>query len=110
MWRSASVACRRDSMTLKRTMALEITEVQVEYGRTVNDGNYGAERVTIGLTARVEAGASGPLAEHLITLCRELVLEQLRQSPSPGVRSAIKHEDIASKRLAPADEVLGALA
>src|SRR5262245_98443 len=88
---------------------MDICEVRVEVGRTVNDGNYGSERISVGLVATSSADErTAPLVEGLTRLCRELVLEQLRQSSSPGVRSAIKHEDMASKRMAPESDVMGA--
>ena len=56
-----------------------VTEVSVEYGRTVNLGNYESERVHVGLTATV-----GPedvalrLAHDLLIQARDTAAAQLR--------------------------------
>lgn len=51
----------------------QVTEVSVEYGRTVNLGNYESERLHVGLTATVGAD------DDALTVTYELV-EQARQS------------------------------
>ena len=84
---------------------MDIREVRVEVGRTVNDGNYGAERVSMGLTATTDGEPSAVIAERLVTLCRQVILAALRESPSPGVQSAIRHEEQARPRLRPEQEV-----
>ena len=47
----------------------EIREVSVEYGRTVNLGNYESERVYVGLTATVGAD------DDALTLTHDLLRE-----------------------------------
>lgn len=71
---------------------MDVREVRVEVGRTVNDGNYGAERVSVGLTASTDGEASAKVAERLVSMCRQLIHEQLLTSPSEGVRKAIEWE------------------
>lgn len=59
---------------------MDIREVSVEYGRTVNLGNFESERVHVGLTATV-----GPedvalrLAGELLVQARDTAAAQLRQ-------------------------------
>lgn len=67
---------------------MDVTEVRVEYGRTVSDQAYGSERVGVTLTATTGAEPAARVVEALGRLARELVAEQLRQAASPAVRRA----------------------
>lgn len=74
--------------------------MRVDYGRTVGDGQYGSERLTVGITATLD----GPLdpnhpfdqarlrdiAADLTQELRSVVLEELKHSPSEGVRQALE--------------------
>ena len=68
---------------------MDITQVSVEYGRTVSDRDYGSERVSVVLTATTGAEPAARVVEALGRLARELVAEQLRQAASPAVRRAV---------------------
>lgn len=88
----------------------QITEVSVEYGRTVNLGNYESERLHVGLTASVGADddaqvvtyelveqARGSVERHLVRLrnLRQGVRRFAPQPPGP---------DYASEGLSPGED------
>lgn len=51
---------------------MQVREVRVEYGRTVNRGNYESERLTVGFTATVDEGEDVAYAvAQLYEECRE---------------------------------------
>jgi hypothetical protein len=51
---------------------VKVREVSVEYGRTVNRGNYESERLTVGFTATVDEGEDVAYAvAQLYEECRE---------------------------------------
>ena len=62
-----------DTGKMREVTAPGIREVSVEYGRTVNLGNYESERLHVGLTATVGAD------DDALTVTYELI-EQARQS------------------------------
>jgi hypothetical protein len=69
---------------------MDITQVTVEYGRTVSDGNYGSERVGITLTAtKDDDERTAEVVAELGEVARGLVADQLRQASSPAVRRAV---------------------
>lgn len=83
----------------------QITEVSVEYGRTVNLGNYESERLHVGLTATVGADddaqvvtyelveqARGSVERHLVRL-RNLRQGVRRFAPAPPVPDYAEGED-----------------
>lgn len=78
---------------------MQFQDVTLEYGRTVSDGNFGSERVSVTLTASREPGEStATLVEALGTLARDLVTDQLRQARTHGVRRAIEAEASMERR------------
>jgi len=69
------------------------TEVRVECGRTITDGNYGSERVSVGMTAPVDdLERVTEVIRDLLDWCRAEVLHQLRTSGSAGVKASLRHE------------------
>ena len=90
-----------DTGKMREVTAPGIREVSVEYGRTVNLGNYETERLSVGLTATVGAD------DDALTVTYELV-EQARQSTQfhldriEGKRQAARHRAF---RIAQAGEV-----
>jgi hypothetical protein len=57
-----------------------ITEVKIEYGRTVNLGNYESERVYVGLTATVGPDDDAlPLSHDLLREAKDTVELHLRE-------------------------------
>jgi hypothetical protein len=81
---------------------MDVTQVTVEYGRTVSDGAYGSERVGVTLTAaKEEHERTAEVVAELGEAARGLVADQLRQAATPGVRRAVWVGDPACGREAP---------
>jgi hypothetical protein len=71
---------------------VKVTEVKVEYGRTVNLGNYESERLDVGLTATVgEDDDAVVVTYELVEQARGSVerhLERLRRARSTDTAEA----------------------
>jgi hypothetical protein len=69
----------------------EVKEVQVEFTKTVSDGNYGNERHTVGLTVTVAEGeTAADWLRSLSTMLEDHVNFCLKQSRNEGIRYAME--------------------
>jgi hypothetical protein len=69
---------------------MQIREVEVEYSRTVSDGNYGSERYGMVLSALVNGHEDAEaVARELYGRARALAVAGLAGSDSPVVRRAV---------------------
>jgi len=70
---------------------MKVTEIRVEFRKTVSDGNYGNETFSASLTGVCAQDDDAVAEAHL--LCedaRHVVLGQLRQSQSPRIQRALE--------------------
>jgi hypothetical protein len=66
--------------------------VHVVYRKQISDGNYGSETSELSFEGVARIRSAEDLARDLLKLARELVLDQLRASPSVAIRRALEHE------------------
>lgn len=70
---------------------MKITAVHVEVGRTVSDGNYGSERVSVSLGSDLDPGEMPEdIVEQLAAAARALAQLELGKSPVAAIRRAVK--------------------
>ena len=81
---------------------MRVTEVKVQFEALISDGQYGNERVSIGMTAALpeQAGETEAhvAAMHLTDRCREAAYARLKQSPRDGIRHALETEEERERR------------
>jgi hypothetical protein len=78
---------------------VNITQVRVEYGRTVSDGEYGSERATFELSSSVAEGEDfGEVADRLAEKATALVRARLKQSTSEKVLQAVETKEETEAR------------
>ena len=70
---------------------MKITEVRVEYGRTVSDQQYGSERASVGLTSTVAEGEDWKqLFQELAEEATAAAIARLKQSTNEQVKQAVE--------------------
>lgn len=89
---------------------MRVEAIHVEYGRTVGDGNYGSERLSAGMTVRLDPPLDPMVGDDreqqrsavlaLTNDLRFLVLGELKHSESEGVRLALESEEEREARWA----------
>ena len=78
---------------------MNITEVRVEYGRTVSDGDYGSERASFELSSSVGEGEDfREVAHRLAEKATALVRARLKQSTSDKVLQAVETKEETEAR------------
>lgn len=78
---------------------MDVTQVALEYGRTVSDGAYGSERVSVVLTAtKEEHERTAEVVAELGEVARGLVTDQLKRARSFGVRRALAAEELEEEQ------------
>ncbi len=70
---------------------MKITQIEVSYGRTVSDGNYGSERAKVALTSSVgEDEDYREVFTRLADQATDMAIAKLKQSTSERVLAAVE--------------------
>ncbi len=80
---------------------MNVTEIHVEFKKTVSDGNYGNETYSVSFTAQLDEGEQGDTAARdLALLAREHVTTRLKESQNEGIRYAMETPEEREARYA----------
>ncbi|HEV2123203.1 MAG TPA: hypothetical protein VGW38_10565 [Chloroflexota bacterium] len=80
---------------------MNVTEVTVEFKKTVSDGNYGNETFSVSYTAAIDEGEDANFAiEALTEQAREHATRRLKESQNEGIRYAMETPEEREARYA----------